>query len=66
MAATAQGNALTRTEQDKMCRNKKRFRREGQAIEAAVRTQRFGAFGRSRVYRCPVCSGYHVGTGAKV
>lgn len=62
MAATAEGNALTREQQDRMCRNKRKFDKEGPALDFAVYCQRKGAFGPAggRVYRCPVCTKYHV------
>lgn len=61
MAATAEGNRLTRAEQDKMCRNKRKFRREIDAIDHAIRSFRRGALQTTgRVYRCPVCPGWHV------
>lgn len=60
MAQTAEGNALTAEQRAKMCKNKKRFDREGKAIDFAIQAQRRGAMRHGRVYRCPVCTGYHV------
>lgn len=60
MAATAQGNALTPEQRAKMCGNKRRFAREGLAIAFAIQAQRRGAMRHGRVYRCPVCTKYHV------
>lgn len=60
MAATPAGEALTREQRDKMCRSKRRFDREGKALSWVVECLRRGVFAAGRVYRCPVCSGYHV------
>jgi hypothetical protein len=66
MAATAAGNALSREEQDRMCRDKRRFRSEPDALRSAIRSRRRGGYLGGRVYMCPVCGGYHVSTSRKV
>jgi hypothetical protein len=64
MAATAEGNALSKAERERMCRGKRKFRREGDAIMAIARGQRSGRFAQGcRVYRCRVCPSWHVGPG---
>jgi hypothetical protein len=65
MPVIVDGRALSPAEQDKMCRNKKHFRREEDAIWSAIRSQQYGGYVRGRVYRCPVCRGYHVSTAKK-
>lgn len=61
MAATAEGNALTREQQDRMCRSKKKFRKQGDAIDSVIRSRQRGLIATSgRVYKCPVCTHYHV------
>lgn len=60
MAATTEGNRLTEDQRQKMCRGKKRFRREGDAIFAAARAMAEAPGRWRRVYRCPVCAGYHI------
>lgn len=65
MAATPEGNALSRQEQHKMCRSKKRYRNESEAIDAVIRAQRRGQASRGRVYRCQICAGYHVSPAPK-
>jgi len=66
MAATAEGNALTPAQRAAMCRNKKRFAREGDAINFVIQCRRRGMFIEGRVYKCPVCVGYHVTSRAAV
>lgn len=65
MSATKEGDALSPEQQVKMCKSKRRFKKEGQAITAAAEWAAKGVFLGGRVYRCPVCNGHHVTTGAK-
>lgn len=45
-----------------MCRTKRRYRKEGDAIAAVVAKKMRGSMHRGRVFHCPVCSGYHITT----
>lgn len=65
MAATTEGNQLSREEQDRMCRNKRRYRRENDALMAVVQARSRFRDGAGRVYRCPVCSAWHITHGLK-
>jgi hypothetical protein len=60
LAATPEGNALTRDEQDRMCRDKRKFKKEKDAINAVVEGKRNGRLLNARVYRCPVCTKWHI------
>lgn len=60
MAATAEGNQLAEEQRRKMCQNKRRFRRENDALMFLIRCRQRGVFAAGRVYRCPVCGGHHV------
>ncbi len=60
MAQTAEGNALTPQERARMCTSKRRFVKEGPALDFVARARSRGAFNGGRVYKCPVCVGYHV------
>lgn len=45
-----------------MCRSKPRYPTENAAISVVIRRQQRGSGGR--VYRCPVCGGFHVADSA--
>jgi hypothetical protein len=60
MAQTAEGNRLTPKDRARMCTSKKRFAKEGDAINFVIQCRRRGMFHEGRVYKCPVCIGYHV------
>lgn len=60
MAQTAEGNQLTPQERARMCTSKKRFAKQGPAMDFVARCQARGVFNGGRVYKCPVCIGYHV------
>lgn len=60
MAQTAEGNALTPQERARMCTSKRRFPKEGPAMDFFARCRARGVFSGGRVYKCPVCNGYHV------
>lgn len=64
MAATAEGNAISPTERHRICRSKKRYDREGKAIEEVIRLRKNGTFGwgQGRVVHCPICRKYHITT----
>jgi len=60
MAQTAEGNALTPQERARMCTSKRRFVKEGLAMDFVVKCIQRRVFPRGRVYKCPVCAGWHV------
>lgn len=60
MAQTAEGNALTPQERARMCTSKRRFIKQGLAIDFVAKCRARGVFNGGRVYKCPVCVGYHV------
>lgn len=65
MAATAAGNALSAEERKRMCSGKKKFAREGEAVDWVILCRRRGVFPGGRVYKCTVCSKYHVTSHSK-
>jgi hypothetical protein len=60
MAQTAEGNQLSAEERKRMCSNKRRFGSESAAIMSAIDWQRRGVLSRGRVYRCTVCTKWHI------
>jgi hypothetical protein len=60
VAQTAEANALTQQQRNTICKNRRRFKRESEAITWVARRRHFEGAKAGRVYRCPVCPGYHV------
>lgn len=49
-----------------MCRMKRRYGTEGEAVNSLERSRRFNpAFWNCDLYACPYCHGYHIGTVTK-
>jgi hypothetical protein len=63
VAATAEGRTLNQDERDRMHKGKRRFAKQGEAIDYVVRLQRQRYRYQGRVYWCAVCNGYHVAHG---
>jgi hypothetical protein len=64
VAATTEGNALSPAERHRVCGGKRKYDREGRAIAAVIQLRQSRRIGplQGRVYRCPVCTKYHVTT----
>jgi hypothetical protein len=60
MSATPEGRLLTPQQRHAMCKSKRRFAKQNEAIDFTISCRKRGVFAGGRVYRCPVCAGWHV------